>query len=76
MRRLLKKFPKEYNITPYTYIFPEDLDDFEEDRLKEDNNCLYILKPVAASCGRGIKVIGKKTKIMKKTGYLAAKYIA
>lgn len=37
---------------------------------------MYILKPVASSCGRGIKVIGKKTKIARKDGYLASKYVA
>lgn len=37
---------------------------------------LYILKPVASSCGRGIKVIGKKSKISRIDGYLASKYVA
>ena len=37
---------------------------------------MYILKPVAASCGRGIKVINKKTKISRKDGYLASKYVS
>jgi tubulin polyglutamylase TTLL4 len=31
---------------------------------------------VASSCGRGIKVIGKHTKIFRKDGYLASKYVA
>jgi tubulin polyglutamylase TTLL4 len=31
---------------------------------------------VASSCGRGIKVIGCKTKINKRDGYLASKYVA
>jgi|LauGreDrversion4_2_1035121.scaffolds.fasta_scaffold151436_2 tubulin polyglutamylase TTLL4 len=75
MHKTIKKFPKEFNITPLTYIFPEDYEVFEEDRENEDNGVLYILKPVAASCGRGIKVIGKKTVINKKDGYLASKYI-
>jgi len=29
---MLLKFPREYDITPVTYIFPEDLDAFEDDR--------------------------------------------
>jgi len=36
---------------PKTYIFPEDYDEFCEDRENEENNVLYILKPVASSCG-------------------------
>lgn len=57
-----------------TYLFPEDYNRFENDRDKED--ALYILKPVASSCGRGIKVIGKKTKVTKIDGYLASKYVS
>jgi glutathionylspermidine synthase len=72
----MKRFEKEYNITPISYSFPDDLESFEQDRAQEDHNSLYILKPVAASCGRGIKIIGNKTPIVKKTGYLACKYIA
>ena len=45
------------------------------DREQEDAGVLYILKPVAASCGRGIKVIGKKTHISRRDGYLASKYV-
>jgi len=41
----------------------------------EESSVLYILKPVASSCGRGIKVIGKKTKLQRREGYLASKYI-
>ena len=37
---------------------------------------MYILKPVAASCGRGIKIIGKKTVLNRKQGMLASKYLA
>jgi tubulin polyglutamylase TTLL4 len=75
MNRFIKRFPKEFNITPLTYVFPEDSEKFETEREQEDNGVLYILKPVAASCGRGIKVIGKKTPILRKDGYLASKYV-
>ena len=57
MHLWLLRFPKEFNITPMTYIFPEDEERFETDRETEDAGVLYILKPVAASCGRGIKVM-------------------
>ncbi len=58
-----------------TYLFTEDYNRFQTDREAEESNVLYILKPVASSCGRGIKVIGKKTKINRRDGYLASKYI-
>jgi tubulin polyglutamylase TTLL4 len=38
---------------------------------------MYILKPTNASCGRGIKVIGKKDTLNnKKNGYLVSKYLS
>jgi tubulin polyglutamylase TTLL4 len=33
------------------------------------------MKPSASSCGRGIKVIGKRTHINKRSGYIVSKYI-
>ena len=39
------------------------------------NSQYYILKPVAASCGRGIKICDSKQRISKKEGILASKYI-
>ena len=37
---------------------------------------MYIMKPTASSCGRGIKVNGKKTQVNKKSGYLVSKYLS
>jgi len=37
---------------------------------------MYIMKPSASSCGRGIKIIGKKTQIAKRSGYVVSKYIS
>lgn len=37
---------------------------------------LYILKPTGASCGIGIKVIGKKDTVNKRKGYLVSKYLS
>mmetsp|Transcript_87496 Transcript_87496/g.120559 ORF Transcript_87496/g.120559 Transcript_87496/m.120559 type:complete len:103 (+) Transcript_87496:319-627(+) len=34
------------------------------------------MKPAAASCGRGIKVISKNTKILKSAGMIVSHYIA
>jgi tubulin polyglutamylase TTLL4 len=70
------KFGKEYDIAPVTYIFPEDYNRFLIERENEGNSCLYIMKPVASSCGRGIKVIGTKTKINKRENYLVSKYVS
>lgn len=78
--RNISKFKRHhgeaYNIAPRTYIFPEDYKRFCQDRELENHKNLYILKPVASSCGRGIKVLGKKQKVHKKAGYLASKYVS
>lgn len=37
---------------------------------------MYIMKPSASSCGKGIKVIGPKTQITRKTGYVVSQYIS
>lgn len=37
---------------------------------------MYIMKPTASSCGRGIKVIGKKADVKKRSGYLVSKYLS
>jgi tubulin polyglutamylase TTLL4 len=74
--RLKRKHGKDYDICPKTYIFPEDTKRFKQDRESEKKkNVLYILKPAALSCGRGIKIIGKNTNIGKRKGYVASRYL-
>ena len=34
------------------------------------------MKPTASSCGRGIRVIGKKQNVAKRSGYLVSKYLS
>ena len=71
--RLKRKFGKDYEICPKTYIFPEDTKRFKIDRENEKNNVLYILKPAALSCGRGIRIITKNTNIGRRRGYVASR---
>jgi len=63
IQRLKSKFGKEFDIAPMTFLLPEDYRQFAAEREREHENLLYILKPAASSCGRGIRIIGKKTKI-------------
>ena len=37
---------------------------------------MYILKPSASSCGKGIKIIGQQDPIPKKGGFIVSRYIA
>lgn len=67
---------QDYNICPPTYIFPEDYKRWCNEREIEGYKHMYIMKPQASSCGRGIKVIGKKQHVNKRGGYLVSKYIA
>lgn len=56
MNRLRLKFPSEFAIAPISYLLSEDMDAFQTER-ESDPDALWILKPVAASCGRGIKIV-------------------
>ena len=60
---------------PMTWILPEQYDEFQAEREQCDNAQLYILKPSASSCGRGIKIISKRSLISKKEGFIASRYI-
>jgi len=37
---------------------------------------MYIMKPNASSCGRGIKVVGCRQEVKRKTGYVVSQYVA
>jgi|APSaa5957512535_1039671.scaffolds.fasta_scaffold21047_3 tubulin polyglutamylase TTLL4 len=66
----------EYSFCPKTYIFPDDYRKFCIDREATGFKHMYILKPSASSCGKGIKVIGQKTQVIKRAGFVCSQYIA
>ena len=74
--RMKKSFNKDYDICPHTYLLPDDYRRLVFDREQEKKTPLFILKPNAASCGKGIQVIGPQDQVPKKGGYLVSKYIA
>ena len=66
----------DYEICPPTYIFPEDYKRFIADReATEQNKALWILKPSASSCGKGIKLLTKKSQVQEKSGVIISKYV-
>ena len=73
--RMKIKFPHEYNYMPQTYLLNNDYDIFHSRFQQAKEGTLWIMKPVASSCGRGIKIINKSTKINPKKGYLVSDYI-
>ena len=56
----MKRVFQEFNFCPRTYLFPDDYRKFCMDREADNYRHMYIMKPSASSCGRGIKVIGQK----------------
>ena len=60
-----------------SYILPDDWEEFNQDRLLPENqNKLWISKPVSASCGRGIKILNNSTSVPPSTeGVLISRYI-
>jgi len=52
-------------------LLPYEFDRFKSDQAEERNpNQLWILKPFNMACGKGIKVIGKKSIIKNKQNTL------
>lgn len=69
-------YPNDYNICPKTYIIPDDYRVLQTDRESDNFRSMYIMKPAALSCGKGIKVIAGKTEVKKKPGYVVSQYIS
>lgn len=74
MKRIFGRL--HYDIAPMTYIFPEDYKRWLIDREIANFKNMYILKPAASSCGKGIRVIGKKQEVKKRSGYIVSKYLS
>lgn len=60
-----RKYGEEYDICPNTFILPEDYSRLITEK-EIDQKAAWIMKPVASSCGKGIKLIPKGGKIPKK----------
>lgn len=71
--KLQQIFPEKFNFIPKTFIFPEDFEKFmlDYDQFKE---YMWIIKPVASSRGRGIKLLTNINSIPKRC--LISKYIS
>ena len=71
-----KKYPNEYNFMQETYILPKDKEIVDE-KLKEynifDRENIYIIKPVASSRGRGVRILTDITTLPQKG--MVQKYI-
>lgn len=77
MNRLRVKYPNDFTIAPMSFVLSEDFEEFQKDRAQYPNE-LWILKPVAASCGRGIKIVDSSMNVSpsSREGMLASRYIS
>lgn len=78
---LQEEHPDEYNFCPQHYVFPEDAAAFEA--VKDDPNAdpdelkLWIFKPSASSCGKGIKLMCREDPVPPyKKGFVISEYIS
>ena len=65
-------FPEDYNFIPETYIIPEDQNLFNQ-IYEAHPEYIWIVKPVASSRGRGIRLLSHINSLPKKC--LVSKYI-
>jgi len=65
-------FPEDYNFIPETYIIPEDQSQFIK-AFESNPEYNWIVKPVASSRGRGIRLLNNLSTLPKKC--LVSKYI-
>lgn len=73
--KMRRSYGEDFGFCPNTYLLPEDLDRFLRDR-EDHPKQLWIKKPVASACGRGIRVLSNKSRLMRKHGYLISAYIS
>ena len=76
VQRQRRRNGRDFELAPNTYIFPEDYKRWQNDREINNFKDMYIMKPTASSCGRGISVIDKKQQVKNRSGYLVSKYIS
>lgn len=70
-------FKEDYTFMPKTFVLPEEFEVFKEEYAKEkenEKNELWLIKPVASSRGRGIRLMTNIDNIPRKS--LVAKYIS
>lgn len=76
LSRMKRQHPTEYNFVPNTFLLSSDYNRFAAIKESAENKALWIMKPCAQACGRGIKVIGKRSKVKRNVNYLVSEYIS
>ena len=76
LSRMKRQHPNDYTFIPNTFLMNCDFNRFSIIKENSENKALWIMKPCASACGRGIKLINKRSKLKKKTNYLVSEYIS
>lgn len=74
LKAKIKKF-SEYDFVPKSWVIPADYKEFMQEKEKNDDEALWIIKPVDSSCGKGIYITTNDRFISKKGGFIVSKYI-
>lgn len=56
IHRMQRRWPAEFDITPMTYVLPDDMRAWDSAR-DQSPDAFWIWKPVNSSCGRGIRLL-------------------
>ena len=76
--KLHTKFPKDYHYMPETYCLPKDYD-LATEKIKDldlnDIKHLWLVKPVASSRGRGIRLLTDIESLPKKNKFIVTHYV-
>jgi tubulin polyglutamylase TTLL4 len=76
IQRSARTWPDEFNFIPRTYELPSQRALFEVKFKEAPTGTLWIVKPVASSCGRGIRVVSQLSEIREKKTCIVSRYIA
>ena len=74
--RMKLKYPRQFDITPHSWILPKQYAEYEKMRKQTMSETKYfILKPTASSCGKGIRVIQGNQKLQNREETIVSVYI-
>jgi hypothetical protein len=70
------KHPTDFNLSPHSWVLPEDAEELEDMmQYQSMQKRMYILKPNASSCGRGIRVVQGTSKFTHKDDMIVSFYL-
>ncbi|KRX02782.1 hypothetical protein PPERSA_02272 [Pseudocohnilembus persalinus] len=78
LSKVKRKYPKDYNFVPNTYILSSsaDWDKFLNQKEMAQKNHLWIMKPCGSAQGKGIKILNKNSKVKQDADCLICEYVA